>query len=142
MHDGVGVVRVMRHGFAHRIEVEDLNPEALRRHVNDYVNEQDQPRHALQRVHPVANVRILEWIRPPLPRDPQAVTPMKKQGQKYEQRLDAQQVREALKRGDRLIEGLGPERRVRVGVKMLKQKGADGQNARELVKLLQNELSL
>src|SRR5262249_26378375 len=142
VHDCVGLVRVMRHGLAHGIEVEDLNPETLGRHVNGYVDDEDQPRHALQRVHPVANVRILEWIRLPLPRDPQAVNPMKKQRQKDKQRLDAQQVRKALKRGDRLVEGLGAERGIRVGVKMFEQKGADGQKACELVKLLQNELTL
>lgn len=129
LHNRVSLVRMMRHGFAHRVEIENLNPETLRQHVRGNVNEQNHPRHSLQRVHPIAGVRILKWIRLSLPCDPQTVKPVKEQRQKYQQRLDAEQIRVSLKYDDRLVERFGAERSVRVGVEVFEQKDADGQNA-------------
>jgi hypothetical protein len=112
--------------------------------VEEDEEEEDDPRHALNGVEPVARVGVAQVVRARLPRDEEAVDRVVQERDEDERDLDEQDVGDGLQVGDGLVE-VGRAalrvRRLRVGVEVLQQERAERHDARQLVQLAQHESS-
>src|SRR5919197_1548646 len=103
--------------------------------------EEDDARHALDGVEPVARVRVGEVVGPRLPGDEQPVDGVVDEGDEDADDLDEEDVGDGLEVFDRVVEVAGPGHRLRVGVEVLQQEDAERQDAGQLVELPQDERS-
>src|ERR1044071_3153406 len=124
------LVRMMRDRSAVSLQARN-DAEAHIQHVKGDEEEENHARDALNRVEPVARVRVRQIVRTRFPRNDQAVDGVIDQRNEDEEDFDQQDIGNTLQGCDRFVEVANARVRVdrfRVGVKMFQQKCAERHN--------------